>query len=91
MIVTRRFRDNLVVTGEPHIRNFAGSPLVASNGHRLGTLCFLGPKPRRFTAEEMVILVNMAGVSCSAVPDPLFLVPGWIAREFGKWVALSVL
>mmetsp|Transcript_14760 Transcript_14760/g.44574 ORF Transcript_14760/g.44574 Transcript_14760/m.44574 type:complete len:866 (+) Transcript_14760:431-3028(+) len=55
-----RFRDNLVVTGEPHIRNFAGSPLVASNGHRLGTLCFLGPDPRKFTAEEMVILVNMA-------------------------------
>lgn len=63
----RRFRDNLVVTGEPHIRNFAGSPLVASNGHRLGTLCFLGPDPRKFTAEEMVILVNMAGAPSTGV------------------------
>ncbi len=58
---SRRFRDNLVVQGEPRIRNFAGAPLVASNGHRLGTLCFLGPQPRIITAEEATILANMAG------------------------------
>lgn len=55
-----RFHDNLVVTGEPHIRHFAGAPLVASNNHRLGTLSFLGPRPRQFSAQEMVILINLA-------------------------------
>lgn len=55
-----RFRDNVVVQGEPRIRYFVGAPLVASNGHRLGTLCYLGPEPRVTTAEEAMILANMA-------------------------------
>ena len=54
-----------MVTGEPHIRNFVGAPLVASNGHRLGTLCFLGPQPRTITAQEATILSNMAGEGAS--------------------------
>lgn len=58
-----RFRDNVVVQGEPRIRFFVGAPLVASNGHRLGTLCYLGPEPRVTTAEEAMILANMAGGS----------------------------
>ena len=56
-----RFRDNVVVQGEPRIRFFVGAPLVASNGHRLGTLCYLGPQPRVTTAQEAMILANMAG------------------------------
>lgn len=58
-----RFRDNVVVQGEPRIRFFVGAPLVASNGHRLGTLCYLGPQPRVTTAEEAMILANMAGAT----------------------------
>ena len=33
-----RFSDNQFVLGEPHVRFYCGTPLVASNGHRLGTL-----------------------------------------------------
>ena len=61
--VLHRFRDNVVVQGEPRIRFFVGAPLVASNGHRLGTLCYLGPQPRVTTAEEAMILANMAGAT----------------------------
>jgi hypothetical protein len=57
----------VVVQGEPRIRFFVGAPLVASNGHRLGTLCYLGPQPRVTTAEEAMILANMAGADCAAV------------------------
>jgi hypothetical protein len=63
----RRFRDNVVVQGEPRIRFFVGAPLVASNGHRLGTLCYLGPQPRVTTAEEAMILANMAGTAHTIV------------------------
>ena len=33
-----RFKDNYLVTGPPHVRFYGGSPLVLSDGVRIGTL-----------------------------------------------------
>jgi len=41
-----RFRDNPLVTGEPHIRFYAGMPLRAYNGAILGALCIVDRRPR---------------------------------------------
>jgi diguanylate cyclase (GGDEF)-like protein len=41
-----RFQNTALVTGEPFIRFYAGSPIHAGSGARLGTLCLIDRKPR---------------------------------------------
>jgi PAS domain S-box-containing protein len=56
-----RFAANPLVTGDPHIRFYAGAPLVLQSGHRIGTLCVIDPTPRApFTAHESEVLQLMA-------------------------------
>ena len=47
------FRANPLVTGDPHIRFYAGAPMVTSGGAALGTVCVIDSKPRSFSAVEM--------------------------------------
>ena len=56
----RRFRDNPLVLEQPHICFYAGAPLKAPNGHKLGTLCLIDRVPRRLGDEEKVMLTNLA-------------------------------
>ena len=41
-----RTRENPLVTGEPYLRFYAGAPLQATGGERLGSLCVIDLVPR---------------------------------------------
>jgi GAF domain-containing protein len=47
-----RFADNALVTRSPHIRFYAGFPLVSPEGFALGTLCAIDRKPRQISAAQ---------------------------------------
>ena len=55
------FRDNPFVVGDPHLRFYAGHPLEAPGGERVGTLCILDVQPRELTRTELAVLEDLAG------------------------------
>ncbi|MCZ8293554.1 MAG: EAL domain-containing protein [Hylemonella sp.] len=55
-----RFCDNPLVTGDPHIRFYAGAPLVMPDGQALGTLSVLDRRPREFSAVQRETLALLA-------------------------------
>lgn len=55
-----RFSDNPLVTAAPKIRFYAGAPLRAPDGQRVGTLCIIDSQPRIFSADELSVLRDLA-------------------------------
>ena len=73
-----RFADNPLVVQDPGIRFYAGCPIAAADGSKLGTLCVIGREPRSFSDSDAALLRDLADIVESeivavdtAITDPL--------------------
>jgi GAF domain-containing protein len=62
-----RFTSNALVAGEPHIRFYAGAPLIDASSAALGTLCVLDWQPHRLAREQGEVLRGLARQVVSAL------------------------
>lgn len=62
-----RFSNNPLVTGEPHVRFYAGVPLRDAGGRLLGTLCVFDREPRRLRERELQSLHELAAIASEEI------------------------
>ena len=55
-----RYASNPMVTGAPHIRFYAGTPLLTPEGYPLGTLCAFDTVPRSLSTDQRAALQLLA-------------------------------
>jgi diguanylate cyclase (GGDEF)-like protein/PAS domain S-box-containing protein len=55
-----RFRDNAFVLGDPKIRFYAGAPLVAQDGTKIGTVCVIDRRPRTLNETQIGLLSQLS-------------------------------
>lgn len=57
-----RFADNPLVTAKPHVRFYAGQPIAAPDGSRIGTLCVMDHRPRDLAEAELQVLRDLGAL-----------------------------
>ncbi|GAA4033484.1 sensor domain-containing diguanylate cyclase [Actimicrobium antarcticum] len=66
-----RFADNPLVTNAPHLRFYAGVPLVDTTGHALGTIAIIDVQPRVLNHAEQASLLDCATLVMTALQGRL--------------------
>lgn len=78
----RRFESNPYVR-EAGVRFYAGCPLISSNGHRLGTLCFADRVPRVFDSSSLQVSETSPGADGVLYEKPCMVSYGvsWLGAD----------
>lgn len=76
-----RFADNPLVIGTPHIRFYAGQPLKANNGSRMGALCIFDIKPRELSESDLECLRDMGALVEDELKDKEALAANLTIRD----------
>ncbi|WP_170976440.1 EAL domain-containing protein [Rhizobium sp. FKL33] len=68
-----RFADRPIVDAQPRMRFYAGAPLITRDGHAVGALCVVDPKPRPGISEHqknaLTVLATLAMDRISELED----------------------
>ncbi|SFV02758.1 sensor domain-containing phosphodiesterase [Pseudoduganella namucuonensis] len=62
-----RFVDNPAVAGPPHVRFYAGAPLLTPEGYAIGALCVIDSAPRAMDPAQRARLREMAAMVMSHI------------------------
>jgi diguanylate cyclase (GGDEF)-like protein len=62
-----RFRENPLVTQAPHLRFYAGAPLVDRHGYALGTIAVVDKHPREFGELQRLLLHDLSTLVVNAL------------------------
>ena len=62
-----RFKQNPLVTQAPHLRFYAGAPLIDPQGYALGTIAVVDMKPRTITETQRTMLQDLSTLVISAL------------------------
>lgn len=64
-----RFAENPLVTGDLHMRFYAGMPLVTPTGHAIGTVCVIDSQPRVLDDAQRSALQALARITMALIDD----------------------
>ncbi|MGI9271045.1 MAG: sensor domain-containing diguanylate cyclase [Woeseiaceae bacterium] len=61
-LTDKRFEDNPLVSEHPNIRFYAGYPISAPDGNKIGTLCIIDSEPRTLSDEDLQTLQELGQI-----------------------------
>jgi diguanylate cyclase (GGDEF)-like protein len=67
LLADARFVDNPLVAQAPHLRFYAGAPIVDGSGHALGTIAVIDAQPRPFSQSQREALIDLSALVVTAL------------------------
>ncbi len=59
-LLNEQFKDNPLVLGDLQIRSYTGKSLHSRDGFRVGTLCLLDKRPRKYSTRQLHLLDDLS-------------------------------